>query len=125
MTRHARITTAKANDARTELQRAIRALVIAEGSGIDTGPAQADVDDALAEFEKAVRADVPAPLLRRFWVNQPSTLQADHARNGMNVLAAENDDDPHGVTTVYFTSGEAVSARMPKLALSPGWRPGS
>jgi hypothetical protein len=59
-------------------------------------------------------------LLARYWINQPSTLQPCHYMHGRNVLALEN--PPYEFVTVYFVEGPTISARIPKLALSPGWR---
>jgi len=56
----------------------------------------------------------------RAWINQPSTLQPLHRRHGQNVLAF-HEDATH--CRIYFLSGDAASARVPTLCLSPGWHP--
>jgi hypothetical protein len=58
-------------------------------------------------------------ILKRMWVNQPSTLQDDHALHGVNVLAEQSNDE---YITVYFTAGNIISQRMSRLSLSEGWR---
>lgn len=61
--------------------------------------------------------------MKRYWINQPSTLQPCHSMHGQNVLS---DLKPvfDGATnvTVYFAQGEIISAVIPKLALSEGWK---
>lgn len=56
--------------------------------------------------------------LTRMWINQPSKLQPLHHLHGINVLAHPDTDDVH---RVYFLSGDVVSQRVPKEALSRGW----
>jgi len=54
------------------------------------------------------------------WINQPSTLQADHKYNGRLVLANPKKDEL--VTDVYFADGGNVAGcRMFTLSLSEGW----
>ena len=60
-------------------------------------------------------------MLERMWVNQPSTLQICHELNGTNVLADYSDTDGARVT-IYFLTGDTVSAMVPKLILAKGWR---
>jgi len=57
--------------------------------------------------------------LLRMWVNQPSTLQPDHALHGVNVLML---DEPGDYVYVWFVSGPIVSQRIARLSLSAGWR---
>ncbi len=66
-------------------------------------------------------------MIKRYWINQPSTLQPDHKYNERNVLAdlktatlakANNQN----YVTVYFTEGKVISSIMSTLSLSPGWR---
>lgn len=66
------------------------------------------------------------PRMARFFVNQPSTLQPDHAYHGRHVLAELGQDgkpatDEHGVTCVHFTTGNVHSMTMYAISLSPGW----
>lgn len=57
--------------------------------------------------------------IKRAWINQPSTLQPLHKLNGVNVLAIPEDDK---CSRIYFLSGDVISARVPSLVLSKGWR---
>lgn len=57
-------------------------------------------------------------LPRRVWINQPSTLQPDHALDGMNVLAIRDTDT---MARIYFLSGPIESQQISYLALSEGW----
>jgi hypothetical protein len=57
--------------------------------------------------------------MKRMWINQPSTWQAQHALHGKNVLALVDDTDFY---RVYFTEGPIVSTVISKLCLSNGWR---
>lgn len=66
-------------------------------------------------------------MIKRYWINQPSTLQPDHKLNGKNVLAdlttftlAKANGQKYGY--IYFTEGDIVSQRISFLSLSPGWR---
>jgi hypothetical protein len=52
------------------------------------------------------------------WINQPSTLQDYHKLNGKNVLADMTEEQ---VVDIYFLSGEVVSQRISRMALSEGW----
>lgn len=54
----------------------------------------------------------------RAWINAPSTLQLEHHMHGRYVIAVPESD---GWVTVYFTTGETISARLPARAVSPGW----
>lgn len=56
--------------------------------------------------------------LRRFWINQPSTMQDYHKLHGVNVLA---NPGTNKICDCYFVSGNLISQRIHKLALSPGW----
>lgn len=57
----------------------------------------------------------------RYWINQPSTLQSDHAHHGLNVLADIKTTDKYGLLDVYPTSGSILSLRIFAVSLSPGW----
>lgn len=59
--------------------------------------------------------------MTRYWINAPSTLQVDHKFNGVNVIGPRDATDQ--VVTVYPTTGDVISLRVSRLALSPGWRP--
>lgn len=55
---------------------------------------------------------------RRAWINQPSTLQPLHSRNGENVLAVP---DFNGGDRCYPLSGPIISFHAPAGCLSDGW----
>ena len=55
-------------------------------------------------------------MMKRAWINQPSTLQPLHHLHGVNVLF----DSANG--TIYFLSGATVSMMPPNGVLSDGWR---
>lgn len=57
--------------------------------------------------------------IQRMWINQPSTLQPLHDYHGINVLAQE---EMSGSFTVYFLSGPIISMRVPRNAISYGWK---
>ena len=59
-------------------------------------------------------------LLKRYWINQPSTLQPCHRWHGRNVIADTTEQGKNA--TVYFADGDEISAIVPKLVLSQGWR---
>ncbi len=59
-------------------------------------------------------------MVKRMWINQPSTLLPLHHLHGMNVLV---EPDTGSVMRVYFLSGNVVSQQVPKMALSDGWLP--
>lgn len=59
--------------------------------------------------------------MKRYWINQPSTLQFAHEFHGQNVLAPETLDAENEWVTVYFTKGDTISARINRDALSDGW----
>lgn len=62
--------------------------------------------------------------LERFWINQPSTLQPDHALNGTRVLARkgyDGDRKDDKITRVYLLDGPVHSVNVFTSALSPGW----
>lgn len=54
----------------------------------------------------------------RYWINQPSTLQAHHALHGRNVLGA---DTRERFVRIYFTRGPVISMEIDRAALSRGW----
>jgi hypothetical protein len=56
--------------------------------------------------------------IERMWVNQPSTLQPDHKWHGTRVLAVMTEES---IVDVYLLSGDIVSLKMFKSALSKGW----
>lgn len=58
--------------------------------------------------------------IRRMWINQPSTAQPLHDHHRTNVLAVIEDINAKSVR-VYFTSGDIISAQIPRLCLSHGW----
>jgi hypothetical protein len=59
-------------------------------------------------------------IMKRMWINQPSTLQPMHDLHGVNVLASVQ---PYTENTViiYFLSGDIVSQVALKNCLSEGW----
>ena len=59
--------------------------------------------------------------LKRMWINQPSTIQFAHELHGKNVLVDIEDQRDGDFVIVYFTEGDATSARVPRIALSQGW----
>jgi len=59
-------------------------------------------------------------MLKRYWINQPSTLQEFHGRHGENVLG-EPVSHSNDYLRVYFLKGNVESMLFPKLALSRGW----
>jgi hypothetical protein len=61
-------------------------------------------------------------LLKRMWINQPSTLQAFHKDHGKNVLVDFSENLHSNAVTVYFLEGSIIASRMTKDALSPNWR---
>lgn len=56
-----------------------------------------------------------ARLLKRMWINQPSTLQKYHNLDRVRVLH----DREMGV--IYFTDGPVHSQEIEEFALSEGW----
>lgn len=56
--------------------------------------------------------------MKRYTIDQPSTLQPLHSMHGVRVLAVPETDK---VMRVYFLSGEVISQQVPKLCLSEGW----
>jgi hypothetical protein len=58
-------------------------------------------------------------LMDRFWINQPSTLQPCHSMNGQLVIAPRASTEEK--VTVYFRTGEVISALVPRIVLSKGW----
>ena len=59
--------------------------------------------------------------IRRMWVNQPSTLQPDHALHGTLVLADLDDHTWDHCTQVFFVEGSVESAVLLTSSLSDGW----
>lgn len=59
-------------------------------------------------------------MLQRYWINQPSTIQPNHALHGQNVLC-DMKQVFKGYVDVYFTQGPVISSRMAMLSLSKGW----
>lgn len=58
-------------------------------------------------------------LMARYWINQPSTIQPDHAFHGQTVIAPRNLNDFEGDTvTVYFARGDIHSVIVFKRSLS-------
>lgn len=57
-------------------------------------------------------------IIKRMWINQPSTGQILHDMHGTKVLAHR---EPCGYWTVYFLSGDTVSMQVPYGCLSEGW----
>jgi hypothetical protein len=67
------------------------------------------------------RGDYTVKGLKRMWVNQPSTLQADHRHHGARVLVDFSDTTFEHSVRCWFTSGKVVSSQINRQALSPGW----
>jgi hypothetical protein len=57
--------------------------------------------------------------MKRYWINQPSVLQAYHDLHGRFVLAPEEINSP--LVKVYFIDGPATSQEINTSALSDGW----
>jgi hypothetical protein len=53
----------------------------------------------------------------RVWINQPSTLQANHLLHGKVGLALDEKGDTE-VTTIWFVDGPVFSQRIHKKSLS-------
>jgi hypothetical protein len=60
--------------------------------------------------------------MERYWINAPSTLQRVHHMHRMNVLCDKSDKVTPNCVTVYFTSGDVISAVIPAIYLSKGWK---
>ena len=58
-------------------------------------------------------------MLKRMWINQPSTLQPLHHLHGTNVLAHHEYDT---TWRVYFLSGPVISQQVFRLQLAEGWK---
>ncbi len=58
-------------------------------------------------------------MLKRMWINQPSTLQQHHALHGLNVLAECQEGQ---YTTIWFLSGDVYSMDISKMCLSDHWK---
>lgn len=52
----------------------------------------------------------------RAWINQPSTLDPDHALHGKRGIVV--DDKGEAFVTIYFTEGPAFSMRIARRAIS-------
>ena len=59
-------------------------------------------------------------MLKRYWINQPSTLQPDHHCHGLNVLA-DIDTAYNGICYCYPASGHWHSFKVSVSSLSLGW----
>jgi hypothetical protein len=60
--------------------------------------------------------------MQRYFINAPSSLQLLHELDGCNVLAdLSTMSEGDRTVTVYFTSGQTISARIPVKFLSKGW----
>ena len=59
------------------------------------------------------------PLMARYWVNAPSTLQSYHRYHGLRVFGPRDLSEPS--VTVYPVTGETVSMTILSQYLSPGW----
>lgn len=60
--------------------------------------------------------------MQRYWINAPSKLQTVHQWHGRNVLCDVDKPATTNCVTAYFTSGEVVSAVIPKIYLAKGWK---
>ena len=59
-------------------------------------------------------------MLKRYWIDQPSTLQPLHHMNGTNVIV--DDSELQNVTcTVAPVSGDTITMQVPRIVLSKGW----
>lgn len=59
-------------------------------------------------------------MLKRYWIDQPSTLQPLHHLDGTNVIV--DDRELQNVTcTVAPVSGDIITMQVPRIALSKGW----
>lgn len=56
-----------------------------------------------------------ATMMKRMWINQPSTYQEFHKYHGKNVLL----DTVHEV--IYFLEGPVISMQVPLRILAKGW----
>jgi hypothetical protein len=59
--------------------------------------------------------------MERYWINAPSTHNPLHDMNGRNVLA-DLSESTEKTVQVFFAEGDVISAQIPKLYLSKGWR---
>ena len=59
-------------------------------------------------------------MMMRMWINQPSTLQPLHKHNGKNVLVDCREEGKF--VNMYFTQGDIISCRGPRVCLSHGWK---
>ncbi|MHA1185954.1 MAG: hypothetical protein ACTSSK_03630 [Candidatus Heimdallarchaeota archaeon] len=53
-------------------------------------------------------------MMRRYWINTPSTNQPDHEYHGTNVLADMQDNRENDYTSAYFLEGATTSMRIKK-----------
>lgn len=61
-------------------------------------------------------------VLRRMWVNQPSTLQPLRKHHGARVLVDRSEwVDGQDYLRIWFTDGDVVSMRAHRNSLSEGW----
>ncbi len=61
-------------------------------------------------------------MLRRMWINQPSTQQPDHDLHGQLVLIAEAElTSGDRVVRAWFAHGDTVSQQVFRMSLSNGW----
>lgn len=61
-------------------------------------------------------------MMQRMWINQPSTLQPDHALHGERVLVALSEwARGDAAIRVWFTHGGIISGMVRRLSLVPGW----
>lgn len=57
-------------------------------------------------------------IVKRAWINQPSSAQPLHKLHGTNVLAVYEGYD---TWRVYFLNGETISMEVSELSISDGW----
>lgn len=63
----------------------------------------------------------PSTVMKRMWINQPSTLQPLHGLHGVRVLARPDTDR---TARAYLLSGDVISMQVPRETLSDGWPEG-
>lgn len=59
-------------------------------------------------------------MIKRMWINQPSTSQPLHHLHGTNVLA--HFETSLTTCRIYFLDGSVISQDAPWMSLSVGWR---
>jgi hypothetical protein len=57
-------------------------------------------------------------MLKRMWINQPSTAQPLHKLHGTLVLGH---DDGDACTRIYFLKGPTIDMRVMNSCVSDGW----